>query len=123
MEKPKLTALVVDDTECMLFVNSENLTIAGFEVIEARDGDEAIKILEDETREKIIFVLTDFKMKRVNGDKVAQKAKEKEIPYVVICSSVPKIVPKIEGVKIIEKGNPQELDKVLSEILSENKSE
>ena len=59
------TILVVDDFASIRKVIADNLKKYGFETLEAGDGEEALKILRDQTN--IDLVLTDYNMPYMDG--------------------------------------------------------
>jgi nitrogen-specific signal transduction histidine kinase/CheY-like chemotaxis protein len=60
------TVLLVDDDEIVLGITSAMLSMLGFEVLNARDGVEAVEMFQ-QRKNQIRFVLTDFAMPRMNG--------------------------------------------------------
>lgn len=60
------TVLLVDDDETVLAITRTMLTMLGFEVLDARDGIEAVEMFQQH-KNQIRFVLTDFAMPRMNG--------------------------------------------------------
>lgn len=66
--------LAVDDDEAVRRVAAENLRRLGFTVVEARDGDEALRILDDGTRH-IDLLFTDVRMPGpLSGPALAERA-------------------------------------------------
>lgn len=59
------TILVVDDEDFSLTLIKEMLVSAGHEVLTARDGEEALKVLV--TAEGVSAIITDLRMPRFNG--------------------------------------------------------
>jgi DNA-binding NtrC family response regulator len=66
MSKKIKTLLVVDDDSGICSIVSETLTPIGFKVLQAKDGVEALKLL-DAHHENIDILLTDMRMPRMNG--------------------------------------------------------
>ena len=64
------TILVVDDEADVCELARDCLVAAGYTVLEARDGDEALRIAEGHT-ESIHLLLTDVMMPRLNGVELA----------------------------------------------------
>jgi DNA-binding NtrC family response regulator len=62
--KDSVRVLVVDDEEGMRMTLAANLELEGYEVIEAKDGYEAIGLIE---REPFSVVVTDIRMPGING--------------------------------------------------------
>lgn len=70
------TILVVEDENTVRLVTVSNLRKAGYNVLEARDGEEALQIASA-YREPIALVLTDVVMPRMNGPEVLRKLSER----------------------------------------------
>jgi DNA-binding NtrC family response regulator len=62
--KDNVRVLVVDDEEGMRMTLAANLELEGYEVIEAKDGYEAIDLIQ---REPFSVVVTDIRMPGING--------------------------------------------------------
>ncbi len=77
--------LVVDDEVHVRKILEYSLTQAGYDVLSAQDGDEAINIIEKETMD---LVITDLNMPKVPGYeltlKLKQDEKTKHIPVIVL---------------------------------------
>jgi CheY-like chemotaxis protein len=69
-ERPTTTVLVVDDDPAVRRMFTRMLSEAGFDVLEASNGLEA---LERCAREDIAVVVTDLKMPRMGGDELARR--------------------------------------------------
>lgn len=67
--------LVVDDEEGLVLLMETNLEIAGFAVVTAYDGEQAIRQVE---REKPDLILLDIRMPRKNGWEVCEELKSRE---------------------------------------------
>ena len=65
---PPPTILVVDDVETVLKATSRMLELEGYRVLTARDGIEALEVLE---RTPVHAVLSDLRMPRMDGDALA----------------------------------------------------
>ncbi|MEZ0260512.1 MAG: response regulator [Alphaproteobacteria bacterium] len=65
MAKEKLCVMVVDDEDAVRSALAENLVECGFEVIEARDGQEAIRLIAEGCRP--LVMVTDIIMPRKEG--------------------------------------------------------
>jgi|GEM_PF-3927595 len=80
----KKTILVVDDTEHILKLSRDIFEIAGFKVITAFDGDEALRILAEK---KIDLVVTDILMPKTDGYilcyTIRTSEKLKDIPVII----------------------------------------
>ncbi len=59
--------LVVEDERAIRQVAARTLSEAGYEVIEAEDGEVALALLRDAGSSPIDLVLTDLRMPRLNG--------------------------------------------------------
>ena len=66
------TVLLVEDEDALRFMVREVLSAAGYNVLEATEGDEALKIARRHER-AIDLMLTDIVMPRMNGQELAQK--------------------------------------------------
>lgn len=84
MKRPK-KVLVVDDEVHILHVVSLKLRNAGYAVITAQDGQEALEIAQMELPDLII---TDFQMPHLSGLELCQRLKQhpatKEIPAIML---------------------------------------
>lgn len=83
MSKPRI--LAVDDEEFNLDIINEYLSSAGFEVICAEDGDEALMRMEE--YDNIVVIVLDRMMPKMNGMEVVRALKQdnrfKDIPIVM----------------------------------------
>jgi CheY-like chemotaxis protein len=68
-------ALVVDDEPLVRMLMVETLEDAGYDVFEACDGAEALRLINDP--DHVDVVVTDFNMPGCNGTEVAKRAREK----------------------------------------------
>ncbi len=77
--------LLVDDEESLQFLYREEFTEEGYEVVSALNGDEALKVFEEENPDLVIL---DIQMPGINGIEVLRQMKMKspESP-VVRCSA------------------------------------
>jgi signal transduction histidine kinase/ActR/RegA family two-component response regulator len=77
--------LVVDDESDLLYILSRILKRAGYEVLEAGDGQEALDIFTEHS-EFIDCVLLDFSMPRLSGEEVQQSIRKvsKDLPIVMM---------------------------------------
>jgi CheY-like chemotaxis protein len=71
-EAPMETILVVDDEPDVCELARDCLVAEGYRVLEARDGEEALRIAEGHT-EPIHLLLTDVVMPRLNGIELAAR--------------------------------------------------
>lgn len=78
------TLLLVDDEPAILRIAVRVLQRAGFEVLDAADGEEALKIWQA-NRDKIVLVITDVMMPRKNGWELldAIRAEAPELPFLM----------------------------------------
>jgi len=76
--------LVVDDTEDIRVAISDVLLEAGFEVVGAADGIEALAVLE---RDKISLVVSDVNMPRMDGFELVRAIKRRYSRMPVIMAS------------------------------------
>jgi DNA-binding NtrC family response regulator len=65
-QPPRATVLVVDDEEMVRRLAARMLLLLGYKVLEARDGQEAIKLLQ-RGLQRIGVVLTDLAMPGIGG--------------------------------------------------------
>ena len=83
----KPSVLIVEDEFLQQTMASELVEEAGFEVIEASNADEAIRILEE--RDDIVLIVTDIDMPAgsMNGLRLAAKVKRRWPPIQIIVVS------------------------------------
>jgi len=114
------TVLIADDELVVRNVARQMLEFFGLDVVEAKDGLQAIKILEDPDQ-KIDCILLDLTMPNLDGEGVLQAMAEKNIKTPVILSSgyseqaVAERMTGQEPVQFIQK--PYQLDS-LRDVLS-----
>ena len=72
-EPKRETVLVVEDEEAVSYVIRRCLETSGFAVIEARDGETALKLVEEESPD---LILLDVKIPRMDGFEVCRRIKE-----------------------------------------------
>jgi CheY-like chemotaxis protein len=73
MQKMTKTILVADDESHILHVVSLKLRNAGYRVVTARDGQEALELAE---QEKPDLIITDYHMPQLSGLELCQKLKQ-----------------------------------------------
>jgi CheY-like chemotaxis protein len=120
-ESKKPVVLVVED-ELLLRLNAvETIEAAGFEVLEAADGDEAIGILE--SRLDISVVFTDIQIPgSMDGLKLAQAVRGRWPPIKIVATSgrvgvTQRDLP--EGGRFLSKPySPNEITGVLRELIA-----
>jgi two-component system cell cycle sensor histidine kinase/response regulator CckA len=66
------TILVVDDDEAVRIPTSEFLKMEGFKVLQARTGDEAIRVVQ-QNRSRLDVLITDIVMPKMTGRQVAEQ--------------------------------------------------
>jgi len=78
------TILIVDDESSVRNVTSTALRRVGFDVLEARDGQEALDLL-DEHQDEIRLVLLDVTMPRMGGEETYRRIRQitKDIPVIL----------------------------------------
>jgi len=83
--KPTLTVLTVDDSRTMRELLMSALTDAGFDIVQAVDGLDGLKVLETSVPDVII---TDITMPRMDGidfiKEVRADARRRSIPILVL---------------------------------------
>ncbi|MEW6680732.1 MAG: response regulator, partial [bacterium] len=107
--------LLVDDDQTILKVASYNLKKAGYDVLTAINGAEAIRKVEEEKPDLIIL---DVSMPVVDGYEVCQRIREKQLTShipIIMLSVHKEVEDKVKGLKtgandyIVKPFNPQEL--------------
>ena len=78
----KQDVLVVEDEELILMMLQETLAEGGFSVIPARNGVEAIALLETPSHQPVA-IITDIRLGDLNGWDVAKHAREKA-PHIAV---------------------------------------
>ena len=85
VESTQKVILIVEDDPVLLKMYSEKFTFEGFKVLNARDGEEALKTA---TQEKLDAILLDIMLPRMSGtdflEKFRQNPKGKDIPVVAL---------------------------------------
>jgi len=71
----KETILVVDDDEDILNLIERHLSLKGYEVITAYDGEQALSLID---KVKFDLVITDLKMPKIDGMELLRRVKEKD---------------------------------------------
>lgn len=97
------TVLVVEDEHLILEVTAEELQLAGFDVLTARNAEEAISILEG--RSDIQLVFTDIDMPgSFDGLKLAAAVKDRWPPvHIIVTTGKPRPVDVPEGALFLPK--------------------
>lgn len=89
MNKKKI--LLVDDDMLMLKLINRILVNAQFEVLEAKNGEEALTVIEEQEKSDIDLIITDYEMPIINGLEFANIVKTHkihcDIPLILITSN------------------------------------
>ncbi len=96
----KKRILIVDDTDAVRRMNKSRLILDGFTVLEARNGVEAVKILQ---AEHLDLVVLDLYMEPMDGFKltalIRQMPQHKDIPIIVFSArSTPEVIEQAMNV-------------------------
>ncbi len=86
-EKKKYKILVSDDEEDILVLVKFRLQFAGYDVVEARDGEETLQKVKEE---KPDLLLLDYRLPRGNGKELALKIKKEyglHVPIIMFTAS------------------------------------
>lgn len=120
MEVPKEKILVVDDEINIRRILETRLSIIGYEVITAADGEEALFLYKKEMPNLIIL---DIMMPKLDGYGVCQEIrKESEIPIIML-TALNDVTDKITGLElgaddyIVKPFSPKELEARVKSIL------
>ena len=80
-----MRVLTVDDSRTILAMLHHTLSNAGFEVLQAEDGQKGLEVL---AREKVDVVITDINMPIMDGLKLVKRVRmderHKDVPVIVI---------------------------------------
>jgi CheY-like chemotaxis protein len=118
--------LVVDDEVHILHVVSLKLCNAGYEVITAQDGREALELAQTERPDVII---TDFQMPFLSGLELCQRLKQipstREIPAVMLTArgfTLDESAMQATGIRVClnKPFSPREVLRVVDEMLAAN---
>ena len=83
----RLTALVVDDEETVRTILCRTISKAGYDTLEAEDGIEAVKLLE-QSGDGIDIIISDLMMPKMDGIKLAEyNFLNDRLPFVV-CTAI-----------------------------------
>jgi DNA-binding NtrC family response regulator len=80
------TILLVEDEPAVRQLFASALTRAGYTVLEARNGEEAVKIF-DEHRTAVDLLLTDMRMPYMGGAQLAKELRRRNAALKLICIS------------------------------------
>src|SRR5208283_3477916 len=106
--------LLVDDSKFLRMANERVLTRAGFEVITAADGEEALRVANDKLPD---IILLDMMLPKISGPEVLKALKKNpatiDIPVIVLTSLSQKNEEKLlhEGATAYIEKSTLELDK------------
>ena len=107
------TVLVAEDETLVRLLANDMLTEAGYRVIEARDGQEALTILEVHPNIQALF--TDVTMPRLDGLSLAKIVSERWPEIGILVTSAPALPSELPGrARLLRK--PYSTDSVLDEL-------
>lgn len=87
-EKPSATVLLVDDDPFMLRLMGLILSDAGYEIVQARNGDEALATIRE--RPKVDLVISDVVMPGMDGEILRERVKSQwPACKFIVCSGYP----------------------------------
>ncbi len=132
VEKFSGIVLLVDDSPTARRIEKEALEKMGFEVIEAKNGEEGLQKLEelyavygDKIKDKIKLILSDIEMPKMDGYHMAAKIHEdkrfSDIPL-IFSSSISDAFSDVRGKEVGAEGylvkfNPQKFYEKISEVV------
>ena len=132
VEKFSGIVLLVDDSPTARRIEKEALEKMGFEVIEAKNGEEGIQKLEelyavygDKLKDKVKLILSDIEMPKMDGYHMAAKIHEdkrfSDIPL-IFSSSISDAFSDVRGKEVGAEGylvkfNPQKFYEKISEVV------
>ncbi len=100
--EPRACVLNVDDSDGALYVKTRLLTLAGFEVIEARSGGEALALARSRQPE---LVLLDVKLPDINGLEVCRRLKhDPQTRHILVLQTSASLVDSANRVKALDAG-------------------
>ena len=117
------TILIVDDTASMRQMISFTLNSAGYEVLEANDGDEALKLANENTFDLII---TDINMPNMNGIELVKSLRNNanyKFTPIILLTTESQQSKREEGKSvgatgwIVKPFNPEQLIQVIEKVL------
>jgi DNA-binding response OmpR family regulator len=122
----KNRVLIVDDEPNVRLVLGTALSSVGYEVVEAADGEKAIKILSSQER-SFDLVLLDLQMPKLDGMEVLSqlRAAGSAVPVVILTAhgSIPEAVTamKLGAIDFLTKPiTPEALRRVVAEVIARN---
>lgn len=91
--------LLVDDEPDILTVTVTRLEASGYEVLIAKDGEEALELLD---KIKPDLILLDLLLPKMQGDELCKKLKSdikfKHIPIILFTASIIRVPAKVEEI-------------------------
>lgn len=119
MENHKGKLLVVDDEPAVRRILQTRLTMAGYEVITAADGDEAIKLFTAETPDLVIL---DVMLPKKDGYQICQTIREDSDVPIIMLTALSDVADRITGLQLgaddylVKPFSPKELEARISTI-------
>jgi two-component system, cell cycle sensor histidine kinase and response regulator CckA len=108
------TILLVEDEPAVRQLFAQALARAGYRVLEARNGQEALKVF-DEHGEAVDLLLTDMRMPYMGGAELAKRLRSRRLTLKLICiSGYPGTLDADEAVDFLAK--PFSRDDLLSKV-------
>ena len=96
-EKPKRTILIVDDEKPIVDILVYNLQKEGYETIEARDGEEAVKLALEK---KPNLILLDIMLPKMDGLAVCKRIRHSLNVPILMLSAKDEEIDKILGLEL-----------------------
>ena len=112
--------LVVDDDDLARNVTARMLMTAGYLVLTAASGDDALRIVEDDLSGAVELVIADVMMPGMNGPEVAERLRQtSSAPTVLFISgaTVPPVSPLLPGPYLQKPFSQQDLIQRVQELL------
>jgi CheY-like chemotaxis protein len=112
--------LVVDDEEPPCTVTARMLALAGYTVLTAASGVEALRILDTEKPGSIRLVITDIKMPTMDGTELARRIHERPLPPRILFMTgavSPRTTKTLPGPLLEKPFSPSELFRRVQELL------
>ena len=94
-----ITILVVDDESRMRKLIKDFLKVKGYHILEAGDGEEALKVFE-ENKNEINLILLDVMMPKMDGFTLCQKVREKEETPILFITAKVQEVDQLKGYEL-----------------------
>ena len=95
---PRHTVLVVEDKEMLLRLLTDYLRSAGYEVLSARNGREALELLDGRN---VDLIISDMRMPEVDGLEFVRRRRQ-EIPFILLSADIQELQRegKLEGLNL-----------------------